>query len=568
MTKRTDVRLLLAGLAAAAGLAACGGGASTPSPAPNVLTLSGTAATGNALAGTIDVKCASGTPQSTSSGADGRFTVNITGGVLPCAVRVTGPAPGNLVLHSLAQGSGTSATVNITPVSEMMVARIAGQSPANFFAAFNPAKVTAAAIADAEQAVAPLLTQVKASSGSNIAALHPLTDPLVAKVSGSSTAGNDFDKLLDDLSAALSAAGTPLASVVQSVASNSTGSASGAAAATNHLLRPAASSCSALRSGSYRFVVPSSYTTQSFVVGIDAANLIGTSSDGATSTVAAVADSPCEFDNLSNGRFYVAKSGVLVQNQLEIGGARSIRFGFPEQTLPVTDLAGTWNFVEFGRDSLTSPFIFRHGYVVIDSAGKAYPTRCGTGLAGCTAPIGFAQVATAAGGGFTFTDDLASTGSSHVSRAYAYRDAQGDMALVLLTNSNGWVIGTKQSPRALPPVGFVSNFWDMAVLANNSVGTATTSSVSVTAVNTAASSYSRIKPSDGRLDSIAINNPRTGMNYRAASSGTYTAGPDTGRTYSVSSVIFMPVSNMGLTVYGTVDRTDSTGFFGISITRP
>ena len=132
---KTDLSTLTLAACAAALLAACGGGSSpdavTPPPVvPASLMLSGTAATGAALAmRPVEAKCASGTSAALATGptgVDGKYSFAIAGGALPCVLRVT-TADGS-VLHSLATGTGASATAtaNITPASELVLAHLAG----------------------------------------------------------------------------------------------------------------------------------------------------------------------------------------------------------------------------------------------------------------------------------------------------------------------------------------------------------------------------------------------------------------------------------------------------------
>ena len=85
--------------------------------------LSGTAATGLALASAqVDIKCATGTGSATTN-ASGAYTASISGAVLPCIIRVTGAAGGAaIVLHSVAEAgttadSVTTATANVTPLT-------------------------------------------------------------------------------------------------------------------------------------------------------------------------------------------------------------------------------------------------------------------------------------------------------------------------------------------------------------------------------------------------------------------------------------------------------------------
>ena len=133
------VALVAALVALATGLAACGSGGddagTDAAPAPTAtLTLTGRAATGAPIAGgPVDVRCASGSG-SAVTGADGSYTVTIPAGALPCVARVT-PATGP-ALHSLARGSAASATAQITPATQLVVAQLAAADPATWFKIF------------------------------------------------------------------------------------------------------------------------------------------------------------------------------------------------------------------------------------------------------------------------------------------------------------------------------------------------------------------------------------------------------------------------------------------------
>jgi hypothetical protein len=81
--------------------------------------------------------------------------INVTGGVLPCVLKIspaTGPA-----LYSVATGSGSSATANISPVTQLVVASLTGGDPAAYFTGFDA--TAAAGVTDA--GVTAAVTAVK-----------------------------------------------------------------------------------------------------------------------------------------------------------------------------------------------------------------------------------------------------------------------------------------------------------------------------------------------------------------------------------------------------------------------
>ncbi|MFM0625167.1 hypothetical protein [Paraburkholderia xenovorans] len=96
-------------------LGGCVGGNSVPD-----VTLSGTAATGRALASAaVSVRCAQGSGSALSDGG-GRYTLTFNA-ALPCILTVTS---GGTSLHSLAFAGGT---FNTTPETELMLAYLASQ---------------------------------------------------------------------------------------------------------------------------------------------------------------------------------------------------------------------------------------------------------------------------------------------------------------------------------------------------------------------------------------------------------------------------------------------------------
>jgi hypothetical protein len=183
-------------------LVACGGGGSSPAlstpDTPADLTVSGTAATGKAIAGTtISAKCQVGTGAATTI-ADGTYSLVVAGGKFPCLLQITDPADGSK-LHTVVTGTGSTATANITPLTEMLTARVLGHEPSVFFAAFDASvatvKVTTATVKAAQTDVRTVLT--------GIVDTNTLSDfistPLKAATKDNLAGGDAQDKLLDGL---------------------------------------------------------------------------------------------------------------------------------------------------------------------------------------------------------------------------------------------------------------------------------------------------------------------------------------------------------------------------------
>lgn len=147
-------------------LGACGGGSSpinaplvVETPPPTNYAVSGTAATGRALANVkIQWKCQDGSRGESISTADGSWSASVPGTATPCIVQSLDAAGARL--HSPWLGSGT---VNITPFTDMLVARMAGAHPADLysgFAAASASKLNATQLASAQQDLRTLLSGV------------------------------------------------------------------------------------------------------------------------------------------------------------------------------------------------------------------------------------------------------------------------------------------------------------------------------------------------------------------------------------------------------------------------
>ena len=83
----------------------------------------------------------------------------MTSGALPCVLKVSS-SDGTTSLFSVATGSGTSATANTTPLTQLVVARLTGADPAALFDGFSagkPTVVTSTALTSAQAGVVATL---------------------------------------------------------------------------------------------------------------------------------------------------------------------------------------------------------------------------------------------------------------------------------------------------------------------------------------------------------------------------------------------------------------------------
>jgi alpha-tubulin suppressor-like RCC1 family protein len=198
-------------------MAACGGGSSAPEEAPvAVLNLAGTVSAEAAMAGAaVAVKCASGPAQTITAG-DGTFALALRAGALPCMIEVSS---GGHVYRSVVLGSGAGThRVNASPLTELVVARIAGlngSTPTALFAGFsgNNAALTSAAL---DGALGYLRTAFAALADLN--GFNPMSDVVVAASATSSA--NALGSRISAFLAQATAAQTSLDALVAAVLSS------------------------------------------------------------------------------------------------------------------------------------------------------------------------------------------------------------------------------------------------------------------------------------------------------------------------------------------------------------
>jgi hypothetical protein len=204
-------------------LVACGGGgsntttsAATTPPAVTPTTLGGVAAIGAPIVGgTVSVVCAGGSTLSSTTSSTGGWTVTITDQTLPCATQVkNGTISGvanTQLYHAAALAFGT---VNITPLTDLIVANMLGSSPSTWFAGLSTTSrpvITGATLDAARTRVINSLGMTSTLNGGN-----PLTATFTA------APGNLYDDALRAMSAAFATAGTSFAQMLTAVGANPT----------------------------------------------------------------------------------------------------------------------------------------------------------------------------------------------------------------------------------------------------------------------------------------------------------------------------------------------------------
>ena len=566
-------------------LTGCGGGGDDSSSTPptttappttttsNALTISGVAAKGEAIASaTVSVKCAAGSATTAPTANDGSYTISVSAGALPCVLQVTS-SDSAITLYSVAAGSGSSATANITPLTQLVVASLTGTDPASYFATFDnsaASAVTSSALSTAQTAVVGTL----AAAGIDVsaAAVGDLLTGTLTPKSATTTTGNDYDNALEALAAKL--AGTvdssgntmTLATLTATVAATSSAATTTTSTTTTPtsstpslpadlLLKTAASNCSALRSGTYRVVLPSSgaaLADQYGTITIDAGTLGITYTDGSPGTW--TANGSCRYSD-DNGKtdIVVSQAGVLVARSYDSGtNTYKPVIAFPVQSHTLAELEGTWSTLGMQYDTLSLAYVGATATATFSATGTLSDvSKCSDAstwsVASCSAQAASDQPSYQANadGGFDVID---AGGTVAGGRTFAYRAGNGDLMMVHVKVDGSFEVRTKHRTNDLPAVGRVSTSWDVRFtnhwLATPSV---TESTNTVTAIDSTAGSYTRLAKtiglSDDHLETVLVNSPRNGYNFRAAATVT---GTDGVTPVSVSEWTNLPLRGMGL----------------------
>lgn len=506
-------KLILTGLTGltVAVLAACGGGGGDSTKTVSSTKVSGTAATGAALAGaTVTAKCASGSGSATTA-ADGTFTINIENAQRPCVLSVT--TPDGTTLHSVVEaGSENSVVANVTPFTELITAALAQGSTNTFFEQFDAnaqARLTSGNLATSTETVRTTLSGLVDLTG-----FDPLKGALVAANNGKT--GNALDQLLDQLGARLKSSGATVGDLSTAIGSNA------GTVAIGTILQKASATCAGLRTGDYFMMGPGS---GGFPVSIDADGLtltpkIPTSVISPSASIAAVpmvanTAEACRFDIATfTGSLLVSKSGV----GMLIPSAGSVATGglpaliVPAQKLPLAELAGNWNALTFDTTNGTS-FTSARVSFTLDANGKMTAAQTCNDDNACTAWTAseLPTLTQQADGSYLAVD------STRTSVAVGFKSTDGVISAVI-SKSDGIMVAAKENARALPVVGSTNAYWDYVAFGDTSTQL-NRASTTILSVDVANSMYTRKRNEDGRLDTWKQNFPTNGLRYRAKSAG-------------------------------------------------
>ena len=461
-------------------LAACGGGsagggvASTPSSTINAA-ISGTAATGAAIAGgTVAFVCANGATGTTVTSDDGTYTINLTAVTLPCAVKVTVPTTQQKI-YSIVENGAT--TANVTPLSHILSTVIFGADPDTVFANFS----TYAALVTTDN-IAAAHTKVKAalaSIGIDVNNYDLLKTSFTA--TNGSTNGDALDQKLDQVVHTLALAEKSLTQIGTALAAANT---STVASVTATAVGPAASAlddCPYARGGKYWTflynggVMGGGDNVTKWNIDISAnpmtANVVGSNTNYLVQKLTSGGSIvKCAFTitmPTSVITSYMSKSGVFAWKQVYSNNTVLFGMGVPVQSalnLNNPAFAGNYPAITYASVLSGGQYLMDGGpsYFNVDSSGNLKFASCSTSGATPTCGIPSASNTSTNSTCTTNTDGLitctSADGNSTV-KAFAMVNQQRPSLFLVKSgiingaNYTGITIATKAITLKLPSLG-------------------------------------------------------------------------------------------------------------------
>jgi len=579
-------------IVSAAVLNACGGGSSATAPAPApasapaALAVSGTAATGNAMAGAkVELKCSGGGATVTAA-SNGTYTASITGAAAPCMLRATS-SDGSIVYHSAVSTTGTSVVANITPLTELVVAAALGD-PTQVDAAFNSIATNAAPPASLTSQLSTATATVistLSSAGITLTGIDPTTTPLVA-ATPSTTSSDKQDNAIDTVMANLAANQSSIAELGSAMTIGASTTQPTPPSTLLLAAAPEVAQCPQAHSGTYWLINHNGYVsniTFDFKSGkatlADSGFLAsGTSSEtdtvtwasggGCQATITTQTGVPLQFAFSSGGML----AGGNVPTTTSSGTYNSnILIGLPKQKVPLSKLAGSWNAIEYDSRQVTQNGAAATYYETLTLDAQGNLACVSQGGSTCNAKF---TVASNPDGTLGYTDPT--NGSTYT--AYVYMAPSGQLNVVVLNGTGkGMRVAAPATAVTLPAQGLSQTYVQYQFSNIPTTGSTSnwknfaidTYTDQVTAVDTTNNAYTRTYSlKDGAaydfVDVVDINTPSAGFRTRPAVTFTGTTG-----TISKATSYQLPLGT-GMTVFadglGGNYANSAQPFFGVSVT--
>jgi len=319
-----------------------------------------------------------------------------------------------------------------------------------------------------------------------------------------------------------------------------------------------------LKSGTYRIIEPNfGAASQTETVSVDAATLQVTS-QGGTGTL--VPNGECRYTDASSD-VVVSPAGVVVVHSFDDDLKQfRVSFGFPEQTLAVSDIAGTWNMLGAhlvsGNSTSSASYGAVAGTITVSSAGAVSGQVCDN-ITACSDITDTITVSSNAAGGF----DVVNATDPSTSHLFAYRAPSGDVSMVNVDDDGSVVFFSKQRTNTVSSVGAKSESWgtwmNTSFVSTNQVSE---SSFTTTANDSAGGTWTRTSDIDGHVETLFANNPRNGYTHREQATATATGGA----TVTVSEFTALGLAGTGVSVLWlpTIGQPSALGALFFSVGKP
>jgi hypothetical protein len=401
------------------------------------------------------------------------------------------------------------------------------------------------------QAAQTAVLQVLTAAGLDTSAVSDI-------VSGNLVAGSGagYDGVLDNLKVVIASAGSSLNELTTAVATSASAGSTTSASTVTSLLAASGTDCPALKSGAQRVIDLSTNTTRIATIN---ASALTVAVNGGSYALAKTGSNNCDYtlNDTASTRVLVTRSGMAVWRQGS-GSTGTVGISLPVQALDIASLAGVYNRVSYTAAAHDGGDF---GTVTFNAAGaNTTSMNCDAGYGHCTEdahPDG--HVAVNADGGFDYIDDAA--GGAVGARVFGFRNPAGKTLLVALEADGRLTVLTPQAPQTVPEVGGVNAFWQFTVNGTG-IGTVSEESITVSAADATAGSFSRQFASDSHFDTVSLNTPFSGMRYRAQNA----CATSTGAAMSCSGTVQLPLPGTGITL--SVSSVSTRHLMTVSIGKP
>lgn len=321
--------------------------------------------------------------------------------------------------------------------------------------------------------------------------------------------------------------------------------------------------CRALHSGTYRVIVPQmgsapgEFSTDT--MHINAVTGVTTATNDPTDVGQLTPTGNCTFSGSNGGEVVVSSGGVAVFRSNE-GGVMRLGLAFPEQTIPVADLAGDWQMLGYERGA-AGTYAADSGAATLSATGVFTMTRYCPDVKTClaTLPTDNVSLRLNPAGGF----DQVNTTANWTARHFAYRAASGDLMMANISGNGSFSLWTQQRTLTLPTAGSRTASWGLWVDPSMvSANARSLSDFTNGAGDAATGSFTRVSNIDGHAETLFINNPHAGMSFRAEGTATATNGA----SVVVREFASLPLRGMGVSALSLPTR--SGGAYFLSVTVP